>query len=265
MKEISIDKVKYRIPTKWEEVTIGHQIEVEKIRNEQQHVKILALVAGYGGIPIDVLKQQPYSAVERVFSHFKWINEDIPKVDTHEFEFKGKTYKLQDDIFDMKTEEVVLILTENENHKDNPVEMYPLILAIMYRTEDEKTLDDFDVDAKAEMFKDITMPIGHSVYAFFLTLLSVQNLSSQTFSPEVAKSLVLEKSKGLRSILKRLAQDGHGNWFTRLRIGIMILYLKYFENLWDTYFNSNPSEDTTPKWKSMFRRFAWMKRRKKQS
>jgi hypothetical protein len=158
----------------------------------------------------------------------------------------------------------VVLLTESENNKENPAETYPLILAVMYRAEDEEFLSDFDVDAKAEMFKELSLPLGHSVYSFFLHLGSVQNLSSLIFNKEVAGSLVLEKNRELQSTLKALVLVGRGSWFTKLRIGLMIRYLKFLESRWGTFFSSTQSESTTPKWRLKFKRLGRRKQTEKQ-
>jgi len=261
-KFIQVNKLQYEIPTSWHDLTIEDQIRVTEYSQKEKYVKTLAIMAGYSNIPMDELKKLPFHRVTKAMEAFKFLNDPIPKCEFKEFEWEGKTYKIQSDIFDMNTEDSVHCLMASENHKDNPAEAYPEILAVLYRADDEPTLASFDLDAKAKSFRKLPFVLGYNIYGFFLQSGNVLNLTSQIFSPEVARQLVQEKNNELMLSMKRLAQDGHGNWFTRLRIGLMIRYLKSIPNRLDTYFSSPASEHTIPRWKRMFIKLGWKKKKR---
>ena len=256
MKEITLDKVKYSVPEKWEEVTIQQQINVSKIAEEQKHVKMLAIIAGYTSIPIEVLKNVKFNRVESVMKKLEFLKETIPTMKTiDKITFKNVTYTLQSDIFELKTEDFLAIMTAQENFKDNPVEMYPVMLAVIYRKEGETSLDDYDLDERYELFKELPLPIGYSVYSFFLTTLKNLEISSRISSPQSIEYALSVKFEELQNLLKPSEQHRGMKWYTRLLIMIMREYVRLLKKRWDKYSNSSQLKNITTSWWKTFKKY----------
>ena len=264
MKEFKLNGRTWQIPENWYEVTIANQIKVEELSKETDN-NVLALLAGYSGIPMEELKAAPFNQVKEALAALTFLQEEMPKENPREFDFQGKHYTLQEDVFEMRTEDVVSILTAHENNKKNPIEVYPIILAVIYRSEDEKRLDDFNLDEKKELFKGLSLPQGAAAYGFFLQIGNVQELTSLMSSPEVLQALLQEKLKDCKTSLSKSVQDGRGKWFTKLQIGIMQKYLSYLEKNLGSLCSTTPSESTTKNLSQTFKRFALRKKKEKQN
>lgn len=265
MKTIQFNNKEYDIPTEWNDVSIQDQIEVSKIKDEQQHVKILAIISGYGKIPVDELKTVPFHKVENLFSNFTFVKEEIPRVPITGFTHNGEKYYLQEDIFEMKTEDFVAIMTAQENNRENLMEAYPILLAILYRKEGEESLDDYNLDKRVEEFKHLPLPIGYSAYAFFLNSSNLLNRTSQIYSPQSLKFAVSEKFNELSNTLKQSATRSGTKWYIRLQSLITMWYINYLKKSWDKHFNLSPSKNTTIHWWQIYKRLRMMKQKRNQN
>jgi hypothetical protein len=259
-KQVKINGRTWFIPQDWNDVTIANQIEANTLAEIEEN-NVLALLAGYSSIPLEELKIAKFDEVKEILASMQFIKEPVPESNPQEFDFNDKHYVLQEDIFDMRTEDVISILTASENHKDNPIEVYPIILAVIYRSEEEQRLSDFNLDKKAAEFRDLPLPIGVSAYGFFLSVGNVQEILSLMSSPEVLKQLLQEKLKDCKSSLNKSVQDGRGRWYTKFQIGLMTKYLSYLEKNLDTLCSTTASEPTTKNSWQTFKRFVSRKKK----
>lgn len=263
MKSIKFLDKTYECPESWNEVKLKQQIEVSEIANQQKYVKMIALVAGYTGIPIETLKQAPIKEGERLMKELDFLKKDLPEDPIKEFELNGDKYYVADSITKMQWQEYVSNMTAIEMFNDNIWKVTPFLLATMAKREGE-TLDDFDIEKRAQFFEEnIDVPTANRLRSFFLTNWRVSKFITQLSSPDQQQKILQNKIKELRSSINKLKKTRGGNLLIRLWIIILNKWICYLEKQWVKSFNLHPSKNSKKKWKTIFRKLLLKKQKRK--
>ena len=237
MKKFKLNQKEYDCPQNWSEVTLAMQIKVSedaaKIINNESLQRI-ALISGYANIPIEELKKTPVTQIQKLFKYLSFINEPLPTNPITEFEFKGEKYYVIDSIINQQFQDWVSIETAFQNHKDEPYKAMPLVLAILAKRKGE-TLDDYDLIKRAKEFEELPLTIVEPLRVFFSTIGKASLILTQLSLKENQETIINNKLKELKSIVNK--QVG-GGLFMKFQIGILKLWIKFFERKLRKYFNT---------------------------
>ena len=227
MKTITLNRIKYQCPTKWGDITLRQQIKVSQDADKEDNFKILALMSGYCDIPMDVLKKVRFSQVQKVFKNLAFLKDvEIPKKAIVDFEFKGEKYTIVDSLMNEEFQDWVSCETAFQNHKDNIWDALPYLIAVLAKREGE-SLDDYDLDERAELLKDIPIDIANGISVFFSANVKLSKLSSLLYSN---RNLIVQQK--VEEVLSTLNKQDGGGLLTRWLRGILRWYTKYLKRVW---------------------------------
>lgn len=264
MRKIEFKGKEYEVPTSWSEVSLGKQIEVSRASNEftSETTKRLALIAGYTGIDVDVIKKSTPNEVAPLFKELKFMTKEIPSKPRMKFVHKGHEYHVSQNLMEQEFQDYVSMEIALDKHKENMYEALPLLMAILCKRRKEQggleSLDDYDINKRAEEMEQVPITIARGLMVFFYQLEKTYKLSSLLSSNQ--ENLILMKVKETRNTLNKL--DGKGLLF-RLQIFLLRIYLKYLEHGLTKYLSSTRSKSSTPIWKKIFKKLR-IRGRKKQ-
>ena len=260
MKKIKFNNVEYSVPTKWEEVTLAMQIKVSDVAAQQQYVKTLGIIAGYTGISVDELKISPVHSLTKVMKQLEFLQTDIPNEPIYNFTFNGHNYHVTDNILEQEFQDFVAIQTAIGEHKENIWKLTPYLLAVMAKREGE-TLDDYDINKRAEEFKQLDVVTANRVSAFFLSNTKALNFVMTLSSPEVIEGILRNKNQELQDSLNKLRKQRGGNLLIRLWIMTSRKYIKFLNKNWEKFYNSPASNNSKKNWMQTCK--SWLYRKRK--
>ena len=237
MKTIKFNNKEYSIPENWGEVTIRQQILAESLSNTQTYIKSIGIMAAYTGIPIDELKKANAKELVEVMSLITFIDSELSKEPLFEFEYKYNKYNVTDTLMKQQFQDWVAAQTAIAEYKDNNWKMLAYLLAIMAKRENE-SLDNYDVNERAEHFMDIDVETCNRIGAFFLSNHQVSTLLLMLTSPEAQQEILTSKMQELKHTVDKLKKQRGGQWYMRLWIGVMRLWIRYYTHQLEKYFNS---------------------------
>lgn len=242
MKQIKLNQKKYNIPQSWDEVTLAMQIKVsadtEKIEIEE--LKQFAILSGYAGIPIEILKTAKLQDLQELFAAMAFIANPIEDKPIIEFDFQGKHYYCGQNIVESEFQDFISIENALQNASGHTYTALPTILAIMCKQKRAdgqlESIDDYDINKRAIEFNHLPIPIAHNLQLFFsLNETLYSTIIPLSLNPTAQKVVVEKQIKEAENTLKEL--DGKG-WLTHLQIGILRIYLKYIKRLLRKHFTS---------------------------
>lgn len=192
----------YNVAKSWNDVTLLQWQEyLRKLNEKGQELDILDTLEAFSDIPRDVIEQMPTTLFEKVFSHLKWLGEDVTPEPNNSVEIDGQVYQINH-MEKLKVKEYLDLNTVMENDKYN----YVVIFAILCRKPDEEYSQAFVADVmqeRIEMFEKLPAIEGMKLIAFFLTLyLESVRRSQNSFLVAQYKSDLIELAKSLRSSVK---------------------------------------------------------------
>ena len=261
MKTIQFNNVKYSIPQGWDEVTLEQQI---KVTADAEHfttdtTKRISILSGYMGIHVDELRHANISKVAPLFKHLKFIGTDIPTKQVVEFDFEGNHYHVGQNIVEQEFQDFVSLENALQGTQGDIMKALPLVVAILSKRMVDgefETLDDYDVEARAEAFKRLPISIANGIAVFFYTSVSTFTEISPLFSNP--KSLLEKKADYLHNTLKPQAGQG---WLMRLQIGMLRVYVRFIKRNAAKYFTSTPRKFFIVRWKEKCKRLLSKMRR----
>ena len=250
MKEIQFNKKKYNVPQSWSEVTLRMVIQTQANLDLIPQAELICIIGGYVGIPIEELKQSKLAQVNRIIKEMSFIYEEYQSKPRNEFEFGGKKYSMAIEVQDIRFEDYISAQTILHNHRDNPVEGLPELIATLCKLRNE-TLDDFILQVRAHEFLDLEYCKVKDVESFFLRALQVYEVGSRlSLTDSQMVELIRLKLKELKLTMSKSEVRNGGTWLTRFRIMYLRMYLKYLKRELERYFStilSSPSEtDSNP-------------------
>lgn len=240
MKTIQFNNKKYQCPENWSEVTLEKQI---KVRKDAEHFKTettkrIALLSGYIGIDPEEMRKADLKKIMPMFKHLKFIATPLPDKLVSTFKFKGHEYHVGQNLVKQEFQDFVSLENIMNDTKGNVYEALPYIIAILAKRKvgDElESMDDYDVEERAEQFKKLPISIANGIALFFYQVANISTISSQIYSnPE---KVIAQKANEVLNTLK--PQVGQG-WLIRLQIGILRNLVKSIKRNASKYFTSIP-------------------------
>lgn len=178
--EVVKDFGKIKVPTKWEEVTLGQFEKIMKLTGgESKRVDVMSLLSILTGQDEDYINSLPASFVETLMAHLIFLN-DNPRTYDH----TASQIKIGDDFYsihfleELKFGEYVEV---NESIKNDPLD-YSSILAILCRKDGELFDEDYVANKfrkRKEMFQEQPVTEILPLIGFFLKLFLISRANSQ--------------------------------------------------------------------------------------
>lgn len=178
--EVVKDFGSIKVPTKWEEVTLGQFEKIMRLTGgESKRVDVMSLLSILTGQDEDYINSLPASFVETLMAHLIFLN-DNPRTYDH----TASQIKIGDDFYsihfleELKFGEYVEV---NESIKNDPLD-YSSILAILCRKDGELFDEDYVANKfkkRKEMFQEQPVTEILPLIGFFLKLFLISRANSQ--------------------------------------------------------------------------------------
>lgn len=190
METIIKDYGSIKVPTKWEEVTLGQFEKIMTIikgEEENTSINVVSLLAILTDTDEEYINSLPAEFVESLMARLLFLSDDptkdSDKIATSQIFIDGEMYHINY-MEQMKFGEYVQV---NEVTRANPLD-YSSILAILCRKKDERFDDDFAANQfqkRKEMFSKQPVTDIIPLIAFFLKLYVVYQEHSKAYSTEL--------------------------------------------------------------------------------
>lgn len=178
--EVVKDFGSIKVPTKWEEVSLGQFEKIMKLTGgESKRVDVMSLLSILTGQDEDYINSLPASFVETLMAHLIFLN-DNPRTYDHtasQIKIGGDFYSIHF-LEELKFGEYVEV---NESIKNDPLD-YSSILAILCRKDGEAFDEDFAANKfkqRKEMFQQQPVTEILPLIGFFLKLFLLSRANSQ--------------------------------------------------------------------------------------
>lgn len=198
-----IDLGKYKLCTRWEDVTLEQWSRYTQLtaENKNKEIDILTTLEIFSDIPREVIYQIPYDLFAKVISKMKWLNEEPNITPSNKMKYKGDTYIIN--IMEkLKVKEYLDLNTIVENNKYD----YPTIFALLCRKENEEYNDDFitnKFEERIEMMKELPVIKALPLISFFLHLWNeYAQHSANCLMAEDLKSVLIEQVRSIRTSVR---------------------------------------------------------------
>lgn len=224
MKKFQYKKVKYEVPESWDEVPLKMLIKMTSDQQEfkTEATKKLAFISGFCGIPIDVLKHSTLDEVGRLFKYLEFLNTKLPEEPIATFELEGETYNVMPTLLKQEFQDFISLETALSAHDGDVHKALPMLIAILAK-KDNETLDDYDVQARADLFNEkLPVSVAHPLSLFFWNSEAMSTTLSQLSLNH--ENLIVTKAESVLDTLKPVAGMG---LLTRLQIGIMRTWIRF--------------------------------------
>jgi len=261
MKTIEFNNEKYEVPQSWDEVSLEQQI---KVSTDAEHfttdtTKRIAIISGYMGIKPEVLRHAHIQKVAPLFKHLKFIATPIPEKPVAEFSFEGNDYFVAQNLVEQEFQDFVSLENALQGTQGDLLRALPLVIAILAkrRTEDGfETIDDYDVEARAQAFKKLPISIANGIGVFFYTSVSTFTEISPLFSQPT--KLVETKANSVLNTLKPQAGQG---LLMRWLLGVSRNYVSFIKKNASKYFTSTAPKSYMRRWKIACKNWRLRKRK----
>ena len=169
-----------KIPTKWEEVTLGQFEQIMRLTGgENKRVDVMSLLSILTGQDEDYINSLPASFVETLMAHLIFLNDNPRTYDQTSSQIQvGKAFYSIDLLEELNCGEYVEV---NEVVKNDPLD-YSSILAILCRKDGELFDEDFAAHRykeRKEMFQQQPVTEILPLIGFFLKLFLLSKANSQ--------------------------------------------------------------------------------------
>lgn len=178
--EVVKDFGSIKVPTKWEEVSLGQFEKIMKLTGgESKRVDVMSLLSILTGQDEDYINSLPATFVETLMAHLIFLN-DNPRTYDHtasQIKIGGDFYSIHF-LEELKFGEYVEV---NESIKNDPLD-YSSILAILCRKDGEAFDEDFAANKfkqRKEMFQQQPVTEILPLIGFFLKLFLLSRANSQ--------------------------------------------------------------------------------------
>jgi len=182
-----MEKVKVIIPESWHDVSLGKYIDFIKLSNKYKNLdNHSAFLKGLIEIFYDNLTEDQIDSLEE--HQLQSLTETLTFLNTQptndlkkEIELEGEKYLYSKETSKLTMGEMISFETILQSEDFEPIDTYPLILAIVLKKEGEE----FDADLiyeRMELFKKISISEAHGLIFFFL-------IGEKAYSPSLAVCL----------------------------------------------------------------------------
>lgn len=179
-KEVVKDFGSIKIPTKWEEVTLGQFEKIMKLTGGENNkrVDVMSLLSILTGQDEDYINSLPASFVETLMAHLIFLNDNPRTYDNTSSQIKiGNDFYSIHFLEELKFGEYVEV---NESIKNDPLD-YSSILAILCRKDGEAFDEDYVANKfkqRKEMFQEQPVTEILPLIGFFLKLFLLSRANS---------------------------------------------------------------------------------------
>lgn len=237
MKEIKFKGNEYWVPENWNEVKLKHIIKVSELSSILEDSPIVAIIAGYSGIPVEDLLSSAAKEVSVVMSTLEFIYDEYLPKPSSSFEFNGVKYSTKSDIADINFEDWVSCQATLYNNRDNPSSGLARLIAAFFKKADE-SLSDFDLNIRSEEFLELPFPIVKNCESFFLSsLVGYSEISQLSLIIKEGERLIPIMLKELENTISRRKAESGTSWRTRLVLGVYQRYIRSLKLGLEKYFN----------------------------
>lgn len=255
MKTIKYNNKDYNIPERWDDVTVGMLIKSAELSEILEDAPIIVIIHAYTGIPINELKRDKASEVGKILEIMDFLQKPYEPKPSTSIHYKGLNYSCKENLSEQNFEDFVSIQTALYNNRENEVMALPKMLAI-YCKRDGETLDDFNLNERANEFLNLPMTRAKDVECFFLHSLNLYNVVSQLSSTQnQRRDIVLEKLQDLNNIVRQYRVRNGISFFMKLQIGYYLIQLWWVKKVLERYFSLEPSKPLKKSWIQTFKRF----------
>lgn len=258
MKTITFNHKKYDVPTTWRDVTLRMQLEVSKIESTQAHVKTIAVIAAYTGIPILDLRNAKVEQLAEIMSVLAFIDTPINTKPVFNFMYKGHEYNVMESLINNQFQDYVACQTAISEYDKDMWKQLSYLAAILAKRNGE-TLDSFDVNERAEYMMDLDVNTCNGIAAFFLSNQKALDFISQWSSPQTVEVGLENKLRELENTLNQLQKHRGKNLLIRLWIGISRNYIKSIRSQSVKSLNSPASKPLKMSWMQTLKKLLWKK------
>lgn len=198
-----VDLGKYKLCTKWEDVTLEQWSRYIQLtaENKGKDIDILTTLEVFSDIPKEVIYQIPSDLFTKVIQKMKWLNEEPDIKPSNKIEYQGETY-LINIMEKLKVKEYLDLNTIVENNKYD----YPTIFALLCRKENEEYNEVFITEVfedRIEMMKELPVTKALPLISFFLHLWNeYAQHSVNSLTVTELKSVLVEQVKNIRSSVR---------------------------------------------------------------
>ena len=191
----------WNVPTKWEDVTLGQVIAIDKERALEKP-SLASIIAILCGKSVDEVEQLPVEFVESIISKMSFIQEQPQVSASCSCVIDGERYSVNAKEKLTFGEWVAFNMIQESGDVD-----VAKILAVVCRKDGEAYTSEFENNVfpeRVKMFRDASCMKTLPIVAFFLNLYALSAIPSQrSFLKEEAQSLI-------QRILGTSAKNGRG-------------------------------------------------------
>ena len=165
---IEANEIKYQLPDSWLEMKLGQLIAISNIDPLLDEIdKIVETIHILSGIPKEVVLNIPFTEYSKLLEVMSYLSTDIPNDLFKSWKFNDVEYQFNCNLETMTTAEY---LDLDKCLKDGSTTTLPMLMAIMYRPENER-YDWIKCKKRAELFSK-EMPVSVAISAqVFLSVL----------------------------------------------------------------------------------------------
>lgn len=176
MIEVNIDlegiKQTYKVPEKWDEVTVDKFTNVYKFKNPNNNELLGAvnLISALSDIDSFILLQMDIDDFKELASKITFITEEVPQSDVDFIEIEEEKYYLYTDFNRLTTGEIITIETLLDSVDFDIHKIIPDLLCLFLRKKDENgKYEKFTTDMlkRKEIFKQLPITQVYHVFGFF--------------------------------------------------------------------------------------------------
>lgn len=177
MYKFTVNDKEFSIPTKWEELTMRHYMEIIKIPlNDQTYIR--QLLNNIGGLTEDDLNELTIGELNDILVKFDYLTKE-PKFKTKKLvNFNDEVYSFAENLNHLKLGEIISIKTYQEKYGEQSL---PYIIAILLRKghKDERgkfVQEKFDasmIEERVKLFMDLPVTEFLGSLNFFLSGIKV--------------------------------------------------------------------------------------------
>lgn len=199
MKQIELKGNTYNFPTSWDDITVRQLMEIEELNDESADMQKLSKIAA---ILLDVDKDEILSLeIDEFLTLLNEVADVMSAKQTAKFQanitLDGVSYKAKS-IEEFSTREFTDFDTLSADGKKN----LPMLLALIYHSEDEGTDYVKETQEKAEKFLNLPASIAIEAVRFF-SLKLLEYVKSTVFSSPAAQ-MMMEKNPKIKDQMQEV-------------------------------------------------------------
>lgn len=146
-----------KIPSSWDEVSIGEFIELSKLdiksfENDVEYYIHMLRIFGNDNLQ-DIFEYVKVSDIEKINNSLTFLQQPPTKDGNMKVELNGKTFKMIENMNEITIGEYVSIETLIEKYEANNITAIPIILSVLLRPVGEE-FDSNLCESRIELFKD---------------------------------------------------------------------------------------------------------------